>query len=329
MILEREKRIAGVRPDDFNVAIDRAERADLHAIHDFDLIRERDSAADEAVGADLRASRHAEAFGRDSVFSDAAVVTNMSLVVEDDAVVDDGVFECSAIHGGAGAEVNFVADDHAPLMRNSIVVELGIVSVAETFFANDVGAVNLTVGADCGVRADEGEREDHGVGADFCVCVDVHVRAKCRALGDFDLRFNHAIGTDFSCRMYFGARVDDGGRVNAGASLGDGRSGADEVVNADRHGAFGLGGNDEAGVGPLGHEALGEFAMHDKALGLAVEAFFEGFWCREECEILGGGARGALNTLKCALAMNFKGELWGLGFEPRCKFAELNRASGE
>src|SRR4051794_7216555 len=75
-------------------------------------------AAKSAVLADHRAAGHADASCHCSVGADAAVVPYLYLVVELDAIFDDGVGQRAAVDRGIGADLDIIADDDAPGLGN-------------------------------------------------------------------------------------------------------------------------------------------------------------------------------------------------------------------
>jgi hypothetical protein len=93
----------------------------------------------------LRAAGHADAAGHGRVRADMAVVADLDLVVELDAVLDDGVGQRAAVDRGVGADVDVVADQHAPGLRNLDV---------DAVLAREAEAV----GADHGARVQDAAR---------------------------------------------------------------------------------------------------------------------------------------------------------------------------
>src|SRR5882724_6870900 len=75
-------------------------------------------ASDRAVRSDARAARNGRTPGHRRMGADAHVMADLDLVVELDAVLDHGVVERTAVDRGVGADLDVVAYDGAPGLRN-------------------------------------------------------------------------------------------------------------------------------------------------------------------------------------------------------------------
>src|SRR5918996_545040 len=98
----------------------RDERAhrDVDVVRDPDMADDHRRAADRYVAADVGAAGDADAARDRAVRADAHVVANLDLVVELDALLDHRVVERAAVDRGVGADLDVVADAHAPDLRD-------------------------------------------------------------------------------------------------------------------------------------------------------------------------------------------------------------------
>ena len=76
------------------------------------------SPAQHATLANMRASGDAHAARDGRVIADVAVVRNLHLIVDFDAITDDGVVNCATINGGIGTDFNIVPNHHTADLRD-------------------------------------------------------------------------------------------------------------------------------------------------------------------------------------------------------------------
>src|SRR5690606_24809817 len=108
---------------------------DEHVVADFDVPDHADAAGDHAMTADLGAAGNAHAARHGGVVADLHVVRDHDLVVEFDAVTDQGIGQRSAIYSGIRADFHIVADGHAADLGDLLPDTL-LVGEAEAFAAN-------------------------------------------------------------------------------------------------------------------------------------------------------------------------------------------------
>lgn len=71
-----------------------------------------------AAGADDAATRQSGASGDRGVITNPAVVCNLDKIVDLDAVADDGIFNRTAVNGGIDTDLDIVANNHSPYLRD-------------------------------------------------------------------------------------------------------------------------------------------------------------------------------------------------------------------
>ena len=140
-------------------------------------------AGNDTVISDDRATGNGAAAAQDGVVADTHVVGDLHLVVDFDAIAYNRVFQCPAIDGGAGADLDIVAYDH-PAELFDFFVGTAVGREPETVAADHhVGMydgalaklhvmVERHVGPDAAVLAQPATLADHGVGADTYVGFD-------------------------------------------------------------------------------------------------------------------------------------------------------------
>src|SRR5690606_26184027 len=106
-----------------------------------DVADHADPAGDHAVPADLGAAGNAAAAGHGGVIADLHVVGDHDLVVELDAVANQGVGQRAAVDGGVGTDLDIVADGHATDLRDLLPDTL-VVGEAEALAADDRTALD-------------------------------------------------------------------------------------------------------------------------------------------------------------------------------------------
>src|SRR5262245_43113585 len=74
--------------------------------------------ADAAVAADASAAGDAHTAGNGRMSTDAAVVSDLNLVVQFDALFDHRVVQRAAVDGGVGSHFDVVADHHPADLRD-------------------------------------------------------------------------------------------------------------------------------------------------------------------------------------------------------------------
>ncbi len=93
-------------------------RGDVDVVGDRQMPEYHRRTAKRAVAPNLCAAGHADAARHCGVLSDHAVVRNLYLIVELDAVPDHGVVQRAAIDGGVRADLHIVANAHCPGLGN-------------------------------------------------------------------------------------------------------------------------------------------------------------------------------------------------------------------
>nr|GEU28237.1 hypothetical protein [Tanacetum cinerariifolium] len=266
-------------------ARDHGGRADVRVVRDVDMSIDHGGAAERAVFAHRGAAGHAHAAGHGRVRADVAVVGDLDQVVELDAVLDHGVGQRAAVHGGVGADVHIVAHHHAARLRDAHIHAL-VVGKAET------------VGADHGARvddaalADDAARVERHVGkkvravAHLGVAADVAAGVDHRMLADRGARFDHHLGTDMGGCRHGGAVVHERGRMHAGRR----HVGRQRLEVLRRTGKIHIGvGDDDARARVAGGDELVVGAGDDQRCGLAGQRLGAQLAIAEKADVRNAG----------------------------------------
>lgn len=156
-----------------------------------------DAATNGTTAADAGASGDADATGDGGVIADVNVVGHLDLIVELDAIADHRVLDGPSVHGGIGADLNVIADDHGPDLRY-LNPTPRVIGQAKTVGSNHHARMQYTACPDDTISANENLRNE--------------------TTADPDTRSGHDHATrtdDYLVRDQTG-RADDGVRPNAG-----------------------------------------------------------------------------------------------------------------
>src|SRR5690606_37546852 len=91
---------------------------DMDVVGQFEVTRDHGGSAKRAATSDPRGACNAHAGSHGSEVTDLDVMGDHDLVVQLDAVPDIRVLECAAIDGGVGSDLDIIAYDDAPELRN-------------------------------------------------------------------------------------------------------------------------------------------------------------------------------------------------------------------
>src|SRR5436190_11118688 len=93
-------------------ARDESSGRDVDVIDDLQVAEDHRRAAKGAMAPDVGAAGDTHAAGHRGMRADARVVSNLDLIVELHALLDDGVVERTPVDGGVGTDLDVVADAH-------------------------------------------------------------------------------------------------------------------------------------------------------------------------------------------------------------------------
>src|SRR5262245_25983246 len=172
---------------------------DLHAVDDLDMAVDHRGAADGDVRADVGAAGDADAAGNRGMRADAHVVPDLDLVVELHALLDHGVVERAAVDGRVGADLDVIADAHAPDLRN--------------FYPPAIrGRDAEAVGADHGPGMDDDAFSQGAIGVDDYAWIEAALVTDGHALAHYAARADgYALAQP--CRRGDHGRWMDAGRL--------------------------------------------------------------------------------------------------------------------
>src|SRR5438034_10382010 len=101
----------------------------MHVIHDGQMSQHHRGTAEGAIFANFGTAGDADTTGHRGMRADMAVVADLNLIVQFDAVFDDGIGQGAAVDAGVDADLAVVADHHHASLRN---LDRGAASFAET-----------------------------------------------------------------------------------------------------------------------------------------------------------------------------------------------------
>src|SRR5690606_15154208 len=114
---------------------DHGHAGDEDVVADIHMPDDADAAGNHAVAADARAAGNPRATGHGGVVADLHVVGDHDLVVQLDAIADQGVRQRAAIDGGVGTDLDIVTDAH-PAKLGDLLPGALLFGKAEAFSAN-------------------------------------------------------------------------------------------------------------------------------------------------------------------------------------------------
>src|SRR3569623_216717 len=170
---------------------------DAGAVGDLDVAEDHCRTADGAVATDFRAAGDAGAGGNRGVRTDRHVVRHLDQVVELDALLDHRVFQRPAVDGGAGADLDIVADQHAADLRELL----------------PAAVVRRKTEA---VRADHAARVQDGTIPHFAAVIQRDVGVQQTVVADAGMVADNAVGADNRACAHHGAGADHRAGANAG-----------------------------------------------------------------------------------------------------------------
>ena len=109
---------AGINPGLLDRTLYDAGCRDMHAIRDRQMPADHGRTAHGTILAEYRATGHADASGHRRIFSDMAIVSDLYLVIELDAVFDNRIRQGAPIDSRIGTDLDIVADDNPAGLRN-------------------------------------------------------------------------------------------------------------------------------------------------------------------------------------------------------------------
>jgi hypothetical protein len=148
---------------------------------------------------------------------DMHVVADLDLVVEAHVFLEHGVFQCTAIDAGVGADFAIVADGHAAQLRHLDPVA-GVHRQAEAIGADHRARMHAYASPQPGPRHQRHPRNEFAAVADVAVLAD------------------HAAGTDHAGFADAAARADAHERPDAGGRSDD-RVGVDDCAGMHARGS--------------------------------------------------------------------------------------------
>ncbi|MEK7191792.1 MAG: hypothetical protein AAB153_05800, partial [Pseudomonadota bacterium] len=141
------------------------------------------------------------------VVANTDVVRDMHLVIELDAITDDGVVERATIDGRIGADFHIIADHDAPKLRDFLPA-LAIAGKTKS------------------IGTDDGAGLDQATPAEMAVVRNDHIRQKLGTFANFNIPANMTSGTHYDVLADYGPCLYQGKRCNRGAG-GHARIGRD------------------------------------------------------------------------------------------------------
>src|ERR1700740_2094652 len=153
------------------------------AVGDLDVALDHRGPADHHVAPDLGRAGDAHAGRHHGVRADVAVVADLDLVVQLDAVLQHRVLERAAVDAGVGADVDVVADAHAAQLLDALPAALRRRD-AEAVGADDRAALEHAALADAAAGGDGHARVHQAVGGDAGTRACDPVPADLHALTD-------------------------------------------------------------------------------------------------------------------------------------------------
>ena len=206
------------------------------------------------------------------VFAHARAVAHLHQVVDFRSAGDLGRAHGRAVDAGVGLNVDPVADDDRPGLRDLLPAAFVVLGETEAVAANHDAIFERDVIAEDAVFADDGVRMREEIAADLDAGVDGYMGQKLGARPDAGARADDDVSSDMGALADDGAHIDCGGGVNAGRIIGRlvkeaerAGKGVVGVLDAERGngnlGKFrlnqhccGVRGARQAGVAGIGHE---------------------------------------------------------------------------
>src|SRR3989454_3991627 len=182
--------------------------------------------------------------------ADPDVVADLDLVVELDAVLDDGIVERAAIDGGVRPDLYVVADDHAPRLRNLDP-------------AVSVGRHSESVGPD------HRPGVDHRALADRAARIDRDRRVEAAFLADHRPVPDAAAGIDDDALAQARSRADAASRADR-RGVGNDRAGLDHRLRVHARSRARLGAQQLRGAGKINVRVLAKDAGQRRRVAFAA-----------------------------------------------------------
>jgi len=153
-----------------------------------------DGAANHAPLADGRATGHPDAARQHGVRPDPDVMSNLDLVVELDAVLDDGVLDRTPVDRRVGPDLDVIADADGPDLGH-LHEAVAIWREAEAVGPDHGAAVEHAPLAQAHAPVQDYVGDEAGVGADVRVLHDHRAGPHAGPRADHGARLDHGPGT--------------------------------------------------------------------------------------------------------------------------------------
>lgn len=198
---------------------DHAASQQHHIIADGEVPGDTDCPANQAARTDSRGPRHAGLRGDGGSCTDTAVVRHHHQVIELGTRLDHRVVDRPAINASISADLDIVADDHAPELRHFFPA-IRRRRQPETACTDDAAGIQSAPRPDDTVRADPVPSFEPRALTDDDIEPHMTVRGDARACADRRTGINHHQRANLGIGIDPGRGIDHGGRMDAGHARG-------------------------------------------------------------------------------------------------------------
>src|SRR5690606_31554005 len=196
-----------------NGARDHGHAADKYVVANLDMANHAHTAGDGAMATDAGAAGNTDAGRHGRVFTDLDVMGDLDLVIQLDAVADDGIADSATIDGGIGTDLHVITDQHAADLGD-LLPTAAVVGKAEAFATDHCTGLNDHPLTHTHVVVQGDARSQPAVGTDTAARADEALCAQSDVGTDNRVRLDHRTGADGCRAIDLGRLRDHRRRVN-------------------------------------------------------------------------------------------------------------------
>ena len=171
----------------------------MDIIADIDMAHHANHSGKCTVGSYPGASRYTCAGCNRSIFAYVAVVGNMHLIIEYDAILNHRMFKSTAVYGGTGANLNVIANTK-PTQLADFLPPHWSGSKAETICSQYGAAVHNTSLTDMDIVINNHTRENTAICPYPTIVPDIHIGCQHNTLAYYGPPLDNGIGSN--CRSF-------------------------------------------------------------------------------------------------------------------------------